>query len=217
MRHMLRSLGVLGFIVMVSTVVMAQGTSVITGTVTDSSTGAIPGVEVSATNLESGARQETITNETGAYRFASLPPGNYRIEASLVGFDKLSRGPITLQVSQTVAIDLVLQVGQVGTTVDVTEAAPLIESQSSDIGQAVTREMVAALPLPNRAASSLAALAPGVVMIDTGTGTAENYPVFSVAGGRARNQNFTLDGGNVSNAVGLTRPQQLTSLPVDAM
>src|SRR5271165_6454353 len=81
----------------------------------------------------------------------------------------------------------------------------------------VTKEMVAGLPLPNRAASSLAALAPGVVMIDTGSGTAENYPVFSVAGGRARNQNFTLDGGNVSNAVGLTRPQQLTSLPVDAM
>ncbi len=54
-------------------------------------------------------------------------------------------------------------------------------------------------------------------MIDTGSGTAENYPVFSVAGGRARNQNFILDGGNASNAVGLTRPQQLTSLPVDAM
>src|SRR5262245_5086685 len=54
-------------------------------------------------------------------------------------------------------------------------------------------------------------------MIDNGTGTAENYPVFSVAGGPARNQNFVLDGGNVSNAVGLTRPQQLTSLPVDAM
>src|SRR6059058_584746 len=54
-------------------------------------------------------------------------------------------------------------------------------------------------------------------MIDTGTGTAENYPVFSVAGGRARNQHFILDGGNASNAVGLTRPQQLTTLPVDAM
>src|ERR1700675_1367359 len=73
------------------------------------------------------------------------------------------------------------------------------------------------LPLPNRAASSLVSLAPGVIMIDPGTGTAENYPVFSVAGGRARNQNFILDGGNVSNAVGLTRPQQLPSLPVDAM
>jgi hypothetical protein len=54
-------------------------------------------------------------------------------------------------------------------------------------------------------------------MVDPGTGTAENYPVFTVAGGRVRNQTFVLDGGNVSNAVGLTRPQQLTSLPVDAM
>ena len=54
-------------------------------------------------------------------------------------------------------------------------------------------------------------------MIDTGAGTAENYPVFTVAGGRARNQIFLLDGGNATNAVGLTRQQQLTSLPVDAM
>jgi len=80
----------------------------------------------------------------------------------------------------------------------------------------IDRSAVANLPLPNRAATSAVALAPGVVMIDPGSG-AENYPVFSVAGGRSRNQNFTLDGGNVSNAVGLTRPQQLTSLPVDAM
>jgi len=174
-------------------------------------------VDLALTNQETGAKQTTVTNDTGSYRFASLPPGTYRIEAELPGFDRLSRGPLTLQVSQTLAIDLTLQVGQIGQTVDVTEAAPLIESQTSDVGQAVTRQMIAALPLPNRAASSLAALAPGVVMIDSGTGTAENYPVFSVAGGRARNQNFVLDGGNVSNAVGLTRPQQLTSLPVDAM
>ena len=202
----------------VSGLVLAQtGTSSITGSVTDLTGAALPGVEITVANQETGARFQTLTNETGAYRVASLPPGIYRIEAELAGFDRLSRGPITLQVSQTVAIDLMLQVGQIGTTVDVTESAPLIESQSSDIGQAVTRQMLAALPLPNRAASSLAALAPGVVMIDTGTGTAENYPVFSVAGGRARNQTFVLDGGNATNAVGLTRPQQLTSLPVDAM
>jgi Carboxypeptidase regulatory-like domain/TonB-dependent Receptor Plug Domain len=193
------------------------GTSVITGTVIDSSGGAIPGVDITLTNQETGSKAQALTNDTGSYRFASLPPGTYRVEAELAGFDRLSRGPITLQVSQTLAIDLTLQVGQIGQTVDVTEAAPLIESQTSDVGQAVTRQMIAALPLPNRAASSLAALAPGVVMIDSGSGTAENYPVFSVAGGRARNQNFVLDGGNVSNAVGLTRPQQLTSLPVDAM
>src|SRR5215472_13231792 len=214
----MRLLRVVALVVGFSSAGFAQtGTSVITGTVMDSSGGAIPSVDVTLTNQETGTKQQTLTNDTGSYRFAALPPGTYRIEAQLVGFERLSRGPITLQVSQTLAMDLTLQVGQIGQTVDVTEAAPLIESQTSDVGQAVTRQMIAALPLPNRAASSLAALAPGVVMIDNGTGTAENYPVFSVAGGRARNQNFVLDGGNVSNAVGLTRPQQLTSLPVDAM
>src|SRR5262245_22160487 len=206
------------FLAIFSAVALGQtGTSSITGTVTDATGSAIPGVDIAVINQDNGARLETISNESGAYRVASLPPGAYRIEAELPGFNRLTRGPLTLLVSQTLAIDLQLQVGQVNETVNVTEAAPLVESQSSDIGQAVNRAMIVALPLPNRAASSLATLAPGVVMIDTGAGTAENYPVFSVAGGRARNQNFTLDGGNVSNAVGLTRPQQLTSLPVDAM
>ena len=127
------------------------------------------------------------------------------------------RTAITLAVSQTLAIDVTLDVARQSESISVEANAPLIDSQSSNIAQTVTREMLTALPLPNRAASSLVSLAPGVVMIDQGTGTAENYPVFSVAGGRARNQNFILDGGNASNAVGLTRPQQLTTLPVDAM
>src|SRR5436190_20778601 len=219
MRHQLsRLLQTMGVVIALSSFAQAQtGTSVITGAVMDVTAGAIPGVDITLTNQETGATQQTVTNATGTYRFGSLPPGTDRIDAALPSFAPLSRGPLALQVSQTLAIDLTLQVGQIDQAVNVTEAAPLIESQTSDVGQAVTRQMIAALPLPNRAASSLAALAPGVVMIDSGTGTAENYPVFSVAGGRARNQNFTLDGGNVSNAVGLTRPQQLTSLPVDAM
>lgn len=213
-----RTLQVVVISAMLSIIGYAQGgNSFITGTVTDSTGSAIPGVGISIVNPENGTRIETVSNEAGAYRTAALPPGSYVIQAELPGFNRLTRGPLTLQVSQTLAIDLQLQVGQISETVDVTEAAPLVESQTSDVGQAVDRQMLVALPLPNRAASSLAALAPGVVMIDTGAGTAENYPVFSVAGGRARNQNFTLDGGNVSNAVGLTRPQQLTSLPVDAM
>src|SRR6185437_5625715 len=83
-------------------------------------------------------------------------------------------------------------------------------------GQLVNRKMIDNLPMPNRAATSLVNLSPGVVMVNSSEG-AENYPVFSIAGGRARNQDFTLDGGNVTNAVGVTRPQQQTSLPLDAM
>src|SRR5262249_30204945 len=107
--------------------------------------------------------------------------------------------------------------GKASESIVVTESAPLTDSQTSTVGQVVNRQMLEGMPLPNRAASSLAVLAPGGGMIDNGGGPAGNYSVFSGAGGRARNQNFTLDGGNVSNAVGLTRPQQLTSLPVDAM
>ncbi|MEO8597430.1 MAG: TonB-dependent receptor [Candidatus Solibacter sp.] len=194
-----------------------SGNSTFSGTVKDASDAVIAGARVKVTNLETGIQVESLGNSQGLYRVAALVPGSYRIEADAPAFDHLSRGPLTLQVSQTLNIDLILQVGGNNTTDNVEEAAPVTESQTSNINQAVNRQMLAGLPLPNRAASSLAALAPGVVMIDSGTGTAENYPVFSVAGGRARNQNFTLDGGNVSNAVGLTRPQQLTSLPVDAM
>jgi len=194
-----------------------SGNSVISGSVKDPSDTPIPNANIKITNIDTGTQLATVTNESGLYRAAALVPGSYRVEADSPGFERLTRGPIPVQVSQTVALDMTLVLGKQDQSIVVSEAAPLIESQSSNVSQAVNRQMLAGLPLPNRAASSLASLAPGVVMIDTGSGTAENYPVFSVAGGRARNQNFVLDGGNVSNAVGLTRPQQLTSLPVDAM
>ena len=194
-----------------------SGNSTISGIVKDPTGAPIPAAKLKIVNEQTGASSNQETNESGYYRAGSLVPGVYRVEVEASGFDKVIRRPITVEVGQMVALDLALQVGQASETVNVVEAAPITESQSSNVSQAVTRQMLNGLPLPNRAASSLAALAPGVVMIDSGAGTAENYPVFSVAGGRARNQAFTLDGGNVSNAVGLTRPQQLTSLPVDAM
>jgi hypothetical protein len=194
-----------------------SGSSTITGIVKDSTGGAIPGAQVTVVNEETNVGVDSVTNQEGVYRVGALVPGKYRVEVVLSGFDPVSRRALALQVGQTLAIDVTLDVGKQTESVNVTAAAPLVESQSSNLAQVVTREMLAALPLPNRAASSLVTLAPGVVMIDSGTGTAENYPVFSVAGGRARNQNFILDGGNASNAVGLTRPQQLTTLPVDAM
>jgi len=98
-------------------------------------------------------------------------------------------------VSQTLAIDVTLDIAKQTEAVDVVASAPVVETQSSNITQTVTREMLAALPLPNRAASSLASLAPGVIMIDTGTGTAENYPVFSAAGGgRGIKTSFSMAG-----------------------
>src|SRR6185369_12139401 len=103
-----------------------------------------------------------------------LLPGTYHLEADAPGFDHLVHSGVVLQIGQTLSIDLTLSVGAKTDAITVTEAAPLADSQSSHIAQVVNRAMLDGLPLPNRAASSLAALAPGVVMIDTGSGTAEN-------------------------------------------
>ncbi|HEU0121645.1 MAG TPA: carboxypeptidase regulatory-like domain-containing protein [Bryobacteraceae bacterium] len=192
------------------------GSSALTGSVSDQSGAGIPAAQLIAINEDSGARVESIANETGQFRIPSLLPGSYRLEVSKSGFDKLARRGLVLTTGQTVALDLILTVGATNDTVTVQEAGPLTETQSQAVGQLINRRMVAGLPMPNRAASSLVALAPGVVMIDPGQG-AENYPVFSVAGGRGRNQHFSLDGGNATNASGLTRPMQMTSLPMDAM
>jgi hypothetical protein len=205
------------FLTLFTVVLNAQtGTGGIAGAIVDQTQAAIPDARVTAVNEASGARIETLSNEGGHFRVPSLIPGSYQLEVEKEGFERLVRTGLVITTGQVVVIDLALQLGATSETVTVEVAPPLTETQSQSVGQLVNRRMVEGLPMPNRAASSLVALAPGVVMIDPGQG-AENYPVFSVAGGRARNQNFTLDGGNATNASGLTRVMQMTSLPMDAM
>ena len=209
---------VLAAVILPGTLFAQSGSSTISGAIKDATGAQLPGVMVKIVNEDTGVSLDTLSNAEGVYRFTALVPGKYRVEANLDGFDPAIRRGLTLEVSQTLAIDITLNVAGQSETVNVSAEAPrLIESQSSNVAQTVTREMLQALPLPNRAASSLVSLAPGVIMIDTGAGTAENYPLFSVSGGRARNQYFSLDGGNASNVVALNRPSQILSLPVDAM
>ena len=192
------------------------GTGIITGKIVDSTGAAMPNVRVEVTNQESGSATVVTTNGDGIYRVAALLPGTYRIAAAIEGFESAIRKNAVLEVAQTLQADFTLQLGGQKQAIEVTEELPPLDTQNSSLGQFVNHKMIDDLPTPNRAASSLVNLSPGVVMINSGEG-AENYPVFSVAGGRARNQDFTLDGGNVTNAVGVTRPQQQTSLPLDAM
>ncbi len=192
------------------------GSGSITGVVRDTTQSPIPGAAIKIINAQSGVITNVVTNETGAYRVNSILPGTYRIEASAPGFDTVVQQDLALSTGQTLAVDLTLQVGEQHQTVTIEANAPLSDTQSSSLAQVVGHEYIENLPLPNRSANSLVNLSPGVVMIDPGQG-AENYPIFSVAGGRARNQMFTLDGGSIGNAVGLARPSQVASLPLDAL
>src|SRR6478672_4246317 len=98
-----------------------SGNSVISGSVKDPSDTPIPNANIKITNIDTGTQLATMTNEAGLYRAAALVPGNYRVEADSPGFERLTRGPIPVQVSQTVALDITLALGKQDQSIVVSE------------------------------------------------------------------------------------------------
>src|ERR1700737_373862 len=102
-------------------VVGQVGTSVVTGRITDPTGSSIPAARVKVVNEQSGSEQNTLTNDSGTFRVGSLAPGSYRVEVEFDGFQKLIRGPVTVEVAQVLALDLELQLGRANETVSVME------------------------------------------------------------------------------------------------
>ncbi len=111
MKYSMRLGWIIGLALFASLTFGQSGNSTISGSVKDASESAIPAARVKITNLDTGVRFETVTNSAGLYRAGALVPGSYRVEADSAGFDHLTRGPFTLQVSQTLALDLTLASG----------------------------------------------------------------------------------------------------------
>src|SRR5438093_4401001 len=115
--------------------VWAQATAQISGTVKDQSGAVLPGVEVTATQTDTGISRSAVTNETGSYILPNLAIGPYRLEAALPGFRAFSQTGIVLQVNSNPAISVVLAVGQVTESVEVQANAALMETRSTAVGQ----------------------------------------------------------------------------------
>src|SRR5438067_9090640 len=81
-----------------------SGNSTISGTIKDASDAVVPDARIQIVNVETGVKTDTTSNSSGLYRVSSLVPGSYKIEADAMGFDHLSRGPVVVQVSQTLAL-----------------------------------------------------------------------------------------------------------------
>src|SRR5438128_5369199 len=118
----------------------AQATGQISGTVRDQSGAVLPGVEVTATQTETGIARTAITNETGSYNLPNLALGPYRIEASLTGFRTFVQTGIVLQVNSNPVINPVLNIGQVTEQVEVQANAALVETRSTAVGQVTETE-----------------------------------------------------------------------------
>ena len=130
-----------------ATTAWAQATAQINGRVIDSSGAVLPGVTITATQIETGLRREVVTDETGSYALLNLPLGPYRLEATLAGFRNFAQTGIVLQVNSNPVIPITLQLGGVQETVSVEAAAPLVETRNPAIGAVVDNEQVEALPL----------------------------------------------------------------------
>ena len=119
-----------------------QASSQITGQVTDATGAVVPGAEISVSNLETGAERSGSSGEQGSYTIPALPPGTYSVAVTKEGFRSVVREGVRLEVNQTGRIDFQLEVGSVVDTIEVSEAAPLIESDTSSIGQVIETKAI---------------------------------------------------------------------------
>src|SRR2546422_3456411 len=143
---------------LLSTQAWAQATAQISGTVKDPSGAVLPGVEITATQTETGIVRTTVTNETGSYVLSNLALGPYRLEAALPGFRTFVQTGIVLQVNGSPVINPVLEVGQVTEQVEVQANAALVETRSSGVGQVVENARILELPLNGRNVNELISL-----------------------------------------------------------
>ena len=178
----------------------------IVGTVSDTTGAIVPGATINVTNTETGLKLAATANDAGEFRVAAVPRGNYKADVSATGFQPQS-STFTVNVASTQTLAFKLAPGTVATTVDVTGAAPLVNTSNATIGDVISGEQVTSLPLNGRNFTGLALLTPGVTRGaygDEASGVNGNSETFrnsesggaslSVNGLRPQADNFLLDG-----------------------
>jgi Carboxypeptidase regulatory-like domain len=143
----------------------------IAGTVADSSGAAIADAQVTLSNISTTEKRAQPSGPDGLYSFVNLQPGEYRIDVEKQGFKRSAHPAITVEVGQTARIDVTLQIGDVSQTVEVSSEVPLLQPETSSLGQVVEERKANELPLNGRNVFNLVALAPAVVAQGGANGT----------------------------------------------
>jgi Carboxypeptidase regulatory-like domain/TonB-dependent Receptor Plug Domain len=168
-----------------------QGT--IAGLVQDQSGAVVPKAKVTLTNIDTGLVLERNSNESGVYVFSPIKIGNYKVSATASGFQTTTRENVHLDAQQRLNIVLSLVPGAVTQTVTVTDAAPLLQTQTNAVGQVISAETINNTPLNGRNWVYIAQLTAGVAPPfgqTRGSGSGD----FIANGQRAEQNNFILDG-----------------------
>jgi len=191
----------------------------ILGTVTDQSGGVVAGASVTLTNEGTGASLTTQTGSDGAYKFAPVRIGSYKLDVALKGFQTITAKGIVVNIGVDVVQNFTLKTGNVTESIEVTAAAPLLESQNAAVGQVTDSKAVNDLPLNGRNFTFLAQLGAGVNTPQADTRGNAASGAFSANGLRPAQNNYLLDGiDNNSDTVDFLNGTNFVVLPpVDAV
>ncbi len=191
----------------VPALVQAQtDTGRVTGSIADPTGAILPGTTVTLTNVDTGVAQTGTTDASGNFNFSAVVRGSYRLEARAPGFAGVAQ-TFVVQVSQVQEVNLKLSPGTTSTVVQVTDAAPVVDTSTSSTGLVITGKQITDLPLNGRNFLNLARLTPGVTGAaygDSAGGSGGNTETFrnsssggaalSVNGLRPQTNNYILDG-----------------------
>src|SRR5580692_2743799 len=135
----------------------------ISGTVTDPSGAAVAAVNVTLTNVGTAEKRSQTTGDNGQFTFVNLFQGNYRVDIEKQGFKHFARTGVVVEVQQDTHLDAALTLGQVSEVVEVTGETPLIQTESSSLGQVVEQRKADELPLNGRNIFNLITVSPAAV------------------------------------------------------
>jgi len=171
-------------------------TGTVLGTVTDPSGAVVPGVSVMLRNTENNLTNEIVTDQSGEFRFLTVPAGRYELTAEKRGFTKVLHSVFAVHAAEPARVDVVLKVGAASEQVTITGAPTVVNTVTANEGNTITGEQVNSLPLTNRVFTQLMSLEPGVsmpVVVDPGFGSNSSVN-FSVNGVRDDENNLLIDG-----------------------
>ena len=194
------------FVCNLGLIASAQSTATIQGSVTDQSGAVLSNARILAQNIATGLERSTQSDSSGNYQIAALPVGNYRLEVTAQGFQTAVITSITLEVSQTIQQNIELRVGGTTETISINTGGPVIESNTTTVGQVISQRTVQEIPLNGRHFVDLGLLIPGsVTPPQNGFLTAplrgQGSFAFNTAGNREDTVNFMINGINLNDMV----------------
>src|SRR5579864_5050317 len=180
-----------------SSLAQTTTTGELAGTVTDPSGAVLTSVNITLTNVATGAMQSTQTNSTGAYHFPLLQPGTYKVSASASGFQSVDK-TVTIGLGASATTNLQLGLGTSRETVEVSGQVTSVETEDANLNTNFTAQQVALLPNSGNDLSAVAFTTPGAV-VNTAGGAMFGGGNFEIYGLPATSNLFTVDGANYND------------------